>query len=269
MSLVALLVGAAWAALVVLAARRHRPPRLRTAALLPGRVRPPLLARRDPVWRAVPGLMCGSVGRVILRRSRRSEDEPVARRVGAAVLTTVPVAAVLPIAAPVVAAAWFVVPWWRRRRDGRRATSAVIDALPDLADLFQLAAASGLSVRLAVEEVALRFPGDLGTRLGEVIQLVSVGRRLVDALDVLRELGEPVRPLVDALQASERYGVPLTPSLERVAAEARRRRRRLAEETARRVPVALLFPLVLCTLPAFGLLTVVPLLAGAFSNIRL
>ena len=38
---------------------------------------------------------------------------------------------------------------------------------------------------------------------------------------------------------------------------------------ARRLPVHLLFPLVLCTLPAFGLLTVAPLLAGGLRSLRL
>ena len=48
-------------------------------------------------------------------------------------------------------------------------------------------------------------------------------------------------------------------------------RRREAEERARRLPVQLLFPLVVCVLPAFGLLAVVPLLAGslpALSDVR-
>ena len=40
-------------------------------------------------------------------------------------------------------------------------------------------------------------------------------------------------------------------------------RRRRAEEAARRLPVQLLFPLVLCVLPAFVLLAVVPLLLAA------
>ena len=41
-----------------------------------------------------------------------------------------------------------------------------------------------------------------------------------------------------------------------VGAEARLLRRRASEVAARRLPVQLLFPLVLCTLPAFALLAV-------------
>ena len=42
-----------------------------------------------------------------------------------------------------------------------------------------------------------------------------------------------------------------------------------AEEAVRKVPVKLLFPLVTCTLPAFALLTVAPLVAGALRQLRL
>ena len=52
-----------------------------------------------------------------------------------------------------------------------------------------------------------------------------------------------------------------------LAREARLDRRRRAEARARRVPVLLLFPLVLCVLPAFGLLTVVPLLVGSLPDL--
>ena len=47
------------------------------------------------------------------------------------------------------------------------------------------------------------------------------------------------------------------------------RDRRRAEEAARRVPGKLLFPLVFCTLPAFALLTVAPLVASALESLRL
>ena len=81
--------------------------------------------------------------------------------------------------------------------------------------------------------------------------------------------GEAPRPLVAALVASDRYGAPLADNLARLADEVRRDRRRRAEEAARRVPVKLLFPLVTCVLPAFALLTVAPLLAGALRSLRL
>ncbi|MBA3267134.1 MAG: type II secretion system F family protein, partial [Acidimicrobiia bacterium] len=86
--------------------------------------------------------------------------------------------------------------------------------------------------------------------------------------DLPSRTGEAVRPLVAALVASERYGAPLVASLERLADEVRRDRRRRAEEAARKVPVKLLFPLVTCTLPAFGLLTVAPLIASAVRSLR-
>jgi hypothetical protein len=53
------------------------------------------------------------------------------------------------------------------------------------------------------------------------------------------------------------------PGLERLGLELRLDRRRAAEQQARRVPVRLLGPLVMCTLPAFALLTIVPLLVAS------
>ena len=72
-----------------------------------------------------------------------------------------------------------------------------------------------------------------------------------------------------ALVASERYGAPLAAGLDRLAAEVRASRRRRADEVARKVSVKLLFPLVLCILPAFALLTVAPLIASALKSLRL
>ena len=96
------------------------------------------------------------------------------------------------------------------------------------------------------------------------------GARWSDALEAAAgRLGPLARPLLAALVASERYGAPLADALVVLAAEARADRRRRAEEAARRVPVQLLFPLVLCVLPAFVLLTLAPLLAGAFGSLRL
>jgi tight adherence protein C len=72
----------------------------------------------------------------------------------------------------------------------------------------------------------------------------------------VEDVGGSAPRLVGALADHDRYGTPLAPALERVAIEGRLRRRRQAEEAARRLPMTLLVPLVLTTLPAFALHTV-------------
>jgi tight adherence protein C len=155
-----------------------------------------------------------------------------------------------------------------RRR--RRPRDVVLDELPDVIDLLLLAVGSGLNVHLAVHAVAGRAPPVVGAALAAAERRATQGDALADALeDAVTELGEEARPLVVALTSSLRYGTPVVPALERVVTEARADRRRRAEEAARRVPVKLLFPLVLCILPAFAALTVLPVLAGALGSLRL
>lgn len=151
----------------------------------------------------------------------------------------------------------------RRRHEGR-----LVDELPEVVDLLAVALGAGLTIRLAVDAVIARLDGLIVDELRRVRRDADRGLRLGDALERLGRLGEPVRPLAEALCASERYGVPIGAALAAVADDARIRRRRRAEEAARRLPVALLFPLVCCVLPAFVLLTVVPLLAGSLASLQ-
>jgi tight adherence protein C len=168
--------------------------------------------------------------------------------------------AVVTLGAPILAS----------RRARRARGDAIVRALPEVVDLMHLAVGAGLTVPLAIEAVARRARGPLADELAIVIDEVALGRRLGDALsDVPGRAGEPVRPLVAALIASDRYGAPLADALARLATEVRADRRRRAEEAARRIPVKLLFPLVCCVLPAFGLLTLAPLIAGAVAALRL
>lgn len=162
--------------------------------------------------------------------------------------------------------------WWmhgivqRASRDRDPVTARQADVI----DLFALALGAGLNLRLAIDAVARRAPPSWAGALVSAADHVDRGRRVAETLETLPVvLGEPARPLVRVLVSAERYGSPLLPALERLAVDARLDRRRRAEESARRVPVKLLFPLVLCVLPAFALLTVAPLLAGALDALRL
>ncbi|MER3521636.1 MAG: hypothetical protein C4317_05385 [Acidimicrobiia bacterium] len=71
-----------------------------------------------------------------------------------------------------------------------------------------------------------------------------------------------------AIAGSERLGHPLGPALMRLARDLREREIRAAQASARKAPIKVLFPLVFCILPAFVLLTVVPVLADTFAVIR-
>ena len=113
------------------------------------------------------------------------------------------------------------------------------------------------------------FASPLREVVAEVLREVDRGTRFSDALPLLsRCLGPGLDPLVDGLAVADRDGLPLGPVLERLSAEARAHRRRQSDIAARQLPVRLAVPLVLCTLPAFVLLAVVPLLLAALSALH-
>ena len=268
--MIAVLLAAAWGGVVVAGAMHLRPS--------PARVR--TLATRSPITGAPPRLTAPParpavspverLGAWVLRRARRSPTPATARRLGWAVVAAASLVAVVPAAAPVAALVAWTVPSLRARRAEHRRLAALAADLPDVVDLLLLGVGAGLTVGLAVGHVARRGSGPLAEELSRVVDEVGRGRRLADALDDLpARAGEAVRPLVGALVSSERYGAPLVSGLERLADEVRRDRRRRAEEAARKVPVKLLFPLVTCTLPAFGLLTVAPLIASAVRSLHI
>jgi Flp pilus assembly protein TadB len=267
----ALLLAAAWAALVVAGATRLRPAPARVRSLSPPGARSARQASRVPTHPAPPRRpVTERVGGWVLRRAGRPASPLTARRLGGAVLAAAVVLPVLPLAVPGAAVLAWAAPAVRAGRAERRRQDALAADLPDVVDLLVLAVGAGLTVGLALAEVARRGSGPLAAELRRVVDAAGRGRRLADALDDLpARAGEAVRPLVGALVASERYGAPLVAGLERLADEVRRDRRRRAEEAARKVPVKLLFPLVTCTLPAFGLLTVAPLVASAVRSLRI
>jgi tight adherence protein C len=252
-------LGAAWGALVVALAWRRRPP--------PRRIR--TLASRERAATPLTGRLATATAALAGRLVRRPVPPALAGRAGLAVVAG---ALWLPLAPPLglaSAVAVWAVPVVRARRARRRHEVLVRRSLPEVADLFVVAIGAGLTVHLAVAAVARRATGPLADELGRVVDEVALGRRLADALaEVPERVGEGVRPLTAALVAAERYGGPLLDRLVRLADDARADGRRRAEEAARRVPVALLFPLVFCTLPAFALLTVAPLLAGGLRSLR-
>ncbi len=159
--------------------------------------------------------------------------------------------------------------WWSGIRRGVRGTRRIARDFPDALDLLVLSIRAGYLPAQAIVEIIPFLPPALRPSFVAVDDAMRRGDRFADALGQLRtRLGVIAQPLVDSLSVADRYGLPLAPVLERLSLEARQQRRRDTDATARELPVRLAMPLVLCTLPSFVLLAIVPLLLGALSSLH-
>ncbi len=234
-------VAALWGVLVAIGVLRLRPaPPVRVNALFG--------SRRAPVpWRDV------------VTRTRAA----VGLGVAATAVVVPPVALVL---VGVIAARPFVA----KRQVLSRRQRAIERDVGDIVTLIGLAVNSGHNLLGALRAAGTYATGPVGEALRNVVASVDHGVRLADALEPLpNDLGEVVRPMVIALVSCDRYGAPLGPTLDRLSADMRVAARQRAEAAARRLPIRLLFPLVTCILPAFGLLTVAPLIAGSLRGLAI
>lgn len=201
-----------------------------------------------------------------LTRVARSRSRTVGRQsiVVAAILSSIS-----PLLGPVAVIATIVCRSCSRVHRFKRDARRVALDFPDALDLLVLCIRAGFLPAQAIGEITPHLPVSLRPSFSAVAESMQAGTRFADSLTQLSEtIGPIARPLVDSLAAADRYGLPLAPVLERLSFEARQQRRRDTDASARELPVRLAIPLVLCTLPSFVLLAIVPLLLGALSSLR-
>ena len=216
------------------------------------------------------------------RNHRRSAGAPIGpgapigwqalARVGAAVAAGVSFGAAMAAAVPglvlvavLASVAWPVMGWVARRRAAARRLAVRSDAAPAVLDLLGAALLAGLNPHKAVIRVAERAPEALHEDLSLAAAVLRLGGTPAAALRAAADRSglDELRAAAAALEAAERWGAPPAEALAARAEALRGRARLNAEAEAGRAAVRLAFPLVLCFLPAFVLLTVVPTIAGA------
>jgi tight adherence protein C len=183
--------------------------------------------------------------------------------VGSALVESVPLALVLGVVAfrtPDIALARGAARR-RRRADGE---------LPLFLDLLASAATAGSTGLLAVRHATEATEGPLAEELSAALRRVDLGGRWSTELAGAAErLDLPdLRRASAVLTRSGSIGSSLSDALTQLAHESRETRRALVAERARKAPVKMLFPLVFLVLPAFLLLTVVPVLVTTLRSIR-
>jgi tight adherence protein C len=130
--------------------------------------------------------------------------------------------------------------------------TAVQRTLPDAVDLMVVSVEAGMGLEGAMQRVAERSRGPLAEELRRALEQIRLGRSRSDAL---REMGQRTQvqdlmSFVAAVGQGETMGVSIAKVLRTQADAVRKRRSERARDTAAKLPVKLLFPLVFFIFPA-------------------
>ena len=182
---------------------------------------------------------------------------------GAVYLSGVPAPPMQLLALMVAVAAGFFLPglWLERQMKARRRN--IEDGLPDALDLLVVCieAGSGLdqAIMKTAEEITFTYPA-LGEELRTLTSEIRAGKTRMDAFKSLaaRTKVDDVRALVAMLIQTDRFGTSIGQALRTHADTARTKRRQRAEESAQKIGVKLVFPLVLFFFPAFYVVVLGP-----------
>jgi Flp pilus assembly protein TadB len=153
----------------------------------------------------------------------------------------------------------------RQKRTAFASTTAQVN---DATDMLSVLLLSGMTTPQALQQLHHYLDDPCRTVFHDCSQLLSHGSRFHD---VVRQLsttfGSPAFALCEALLASERDGIAVGPLLERLSAVTRQQRRQELDAAARQLPVRMAIPLVVCVLPSFVLLGVVPFFVGSLGGL--
>lgn len=171
-------------------------------------------------------------------------------------------------AALFAAAGWYAPEWFVRSRAGERQHQIQLD-LPDSIDLLSITVQAGLAFDAALTRVARNVKGALGEELYRVVQEIQLGKSRADALRDLSDRTDvdDLAGFVASMVQAEQFGIPVARVLGVQAREIRLRRRQRAEERAQKLPVKIVFPVVLTIFPAIFVVLLGPAAIDIYDNL--
>lgn len=161
---------------------------------------------------------------------------------------------------------------WLRSRVRKR-QEKVRKGLPDALDMLSVCAEAGLGFDQALQRVSEYWKTPLGKEFARVVSEIEMGisrqaalRNLADRLDVTE-----LTSFVAVIIQSDELGMSIAETLHAQAGQMRIERRFRAQEQARKIPLKMLFPLMLLILPAMFIVVLgpaVPALSNLFSSLN-
>ena len=143
---------------------------------------------------------------------------------------------------------------------GIKRQAQILSALPDALDMLTVCVEAGLGFDGALAQVARNTKGPLAEEFARTLQEMQIGLSRAQALRgmVARTTVPELRSFVGALVQASELGIPVARVLREQSSEMRIRRRQRAEERAQKVPVKIMFPLVMCLFPALLVIIIGP-----------
>lgn len=132
--------------------------------------------------------------------------------------------------------------------------------LPDTLDQMTIAVEAGLGFEAAMMRAAKNGKGPFAEELTRTLQDMQFGQSRREAYLALaqRSTVADLRRFLRAVIQADAYGIAIADVLRTQANEMRLKRRQRAEEKAMKIPVKVIFPLMLCILPALFIVLLGP-----------
>ncbi len=132
--------------------------------------------------------------------------------------------------------------------------------LPDFLDMLTISVEAGLGFDAAIAKLVRTTRGPLAQEFARMLQQVQAG---VDRASALRGMSDrtgvaELDSFIGAIIQAETFGISIASVLRVQAKEMRLKRRQYAEERAQKVPVKIVFPIILCILPATMIIVIGP-----------
>lgn len=166
----------------------------------------------------------------------------------------------------VAAAVLFFLPdyWVLSVRDQRQ--DRIRSDAADVIDQLTICVEAGLGFDAALARVAATTEGPLTNELRHTLSDIRAGVPRSQALRALADRTQiaEIRQLVGALLQAQKHGVPMAETLRIQSSEMRLKRTQHTEEKAAKLTVKMIFPIILCFLPVFLIITMVPALLRVF-----
>ena len=168
--------------------------------------------------------------------------------------------------ATIAATVLFFLPdyWVISVRDQRR--TAIRAAAADVIDQLTICVEAGLGFESALARVASTTTGPLSDELRRTLSDIGAGIPRMQALRALSDRVQiaEIRQLVTALLQAQKHGVSMAETLRIQSSEMRLKRTQHTEEKAAKLTVKMIFPIIVCYLPVFLIITLVPALINIF-----